>query len=300
MAGLIDLSDAVSSFTDFVSPTYWYDKFQEGQARDEARQVRGTDIARDEKWLERNSISGRIAEGASHGIGKLAALGAQGTGSASAFGQDTPTISKIHDTNAQGTRLANQLLSAQIESQKLDNLKKQQELVPKTTNPGAPGAGFMPGKKLPSGSIIEKPMERTATYPGTSHMEPGAVPGLGFESGVTSDGQRILYPVPSKDIKERIEDSPYELRNFIRDGILPAIGYTHSRPPQEELKDPKNNEWTFTSPLGGWVETSKPWYRRGTNKPGWHDPLIGGKGFTQGPDGKEQRSNWRQRVTGRR
>lgn len=210
---------------------YMFNQFHQGQARDEARSIRAGDIERDQKNFERNTITGRIQEGAAHGLSKLASIGAQPNNSMTAtVGQALPSLSSGQNINPH-SRLEAQLLNSQIEGVRLDNLKKAQDL--RTSSTGSPDqGGFMPGTKRSNhGShIVEKPMERTSTFPGKPHMEPGAVAGSGFE--VTPTG---LAPIPSGDVKERIEDSPYELRNFFRYGILPNFGNVTGEPPKSAL-----------------------------------------------------------------
>ena len=65
----VGLGDGLGSFLNTFNPLAW---FQQGQARDENRQVRADDIDRQERWLERNSIRGRISEGTAMGLSKLA------------------------------------------------------------------------------------------------------------------------------------------------------------------------------------------------------------------------------------
>lgn len=249
MAGLIDISDAIQDFTQPFSPQRMWDEFKEGQARDEARTIRAEDIAREEKWLERNSISGRISEGMARGLSLTAAAGVQpGSQQSSTIGQDSGYLSMNkhagQSANNQTERLTQQLLQAQIDSANLDNLKKLQELEhPRTTGRPTPSDSFMPGgsQSIKGGKrVIDKPLERTASYPGSPHMVAGAVPGVGYE--VTPTG---LAPIPSQDAKQGIEDSPYEARHFWNYGILPNFGFTESAPPLSALP-PGASKWSWS------------------------------------------------------
>lgn len=113
------------------------------------------------------------------------------------------------------------------------------------------GQGNAPGG---SNLVKEKPMERTPGAPGQMHQEPGAITDVGYVR--TKSGG--FLPVPSKDVKERIEDmSVYELTHMLRNYILPTFGINRSPPPAPLPKD---------SP--GWVYDPIRGYRPGKNVPG--------------------------------
>lgn len=255
MSILSAITGAVNAF----NPIGWaQDQFNLGQARDEARTVRLEDRADQAAHNERQSISGRVKEGASVGLSPLASIGAQsGTGGVTAIGQDTSYLNQhggqqnsMSATDRTTARLSQSLLEQQIEGQRLENLKKSQEL--KQPQPGAPvsGSNFMPGGgQTIRGGISEKNMERTTSYPGKPHMEPGAVVGSGFET--TPSG---LAPVPSGDIKQRIEDSPYELRHFYRYGVLPNFGDRTTKPPRFPEMTKKDLVWAWSRSAQEWQQ----------------------------------------------
>lgn len=275
LEALGSLADIAEEWMPFTPQNLW-DEFKEGQARDEARQVRASDIERDEKWLERNSISGRISEGMRHGLSLTAAAGVQpGSQQSSTIGQDSGYLAMNRSgqsANNKTERLTQQLLQSQIDAQNLQNLKLFQELEHERT-PDQPAAGdsFMPGgsQSIKGGKrVIDKPLERTASYPGSPHMVAGAVPGVGYE--VTPTG---LAPIPSQDAKQGIEDSPYELRHFLNYGILPNFGIEDSKPPKSAL--PKGaGDWEWSIARQEWQpyypDNKVPFYNReGT----WMGPL---------------------------
>lgn len=236
MEGLAALADFMEDLPG--SPQFLWNEFKEGQARDEARTVRAEDIAREEKWLERNSISGRIAEGMSKGLSLTAAAGVQpGSQQSSTIGQDSGYLAMNragNSSNNRTERLTQQLLQSQIDHQDLQNLKLFQELEhPRTTGAPTPGDSFMPGgsQSIKGGRRIDEgPMKRTTSYPGRPDMEPGAINTQGYS--ITETG---LMPIPSADIKERIEDSPYEWSHFYRYGITPGFGGQTGKPPKEVM-----------------------------------------------------------------
>jgi len=248
MAGILDtLGD--SAFNPLNWPGYLMDAHKEGQARDEARTVRAEDRA-DQALNQSNQLT--IAR-------ESIKAGGQGTiGSTMPVGQDTAYLNTQGSQNAMSStdrttaRLGQRLLESQIEGQNLDNLKKSQDLKKPNTGSVDPGTNFMPGgSQAVRGGITEKPMQRTVPYPGHPHMEPGGIVGSGFEKTPTGYG-----PIPSSDVKERIEDSPYELRHFYRYGILPNFGDRSTRPPQEAL--PKGAiDWQWSTMFQEWQPAFK-------------------------------------------
>lgn len=143
--------DDVGDFIDASPVGFLINEFRRGQARDEARTVRAEDIARENEVLERQSISGRIAEGAKHGISKLAALGAAPGGFSSPVGQDT---AYLNDAGGQSygnssSKLQRELLQAQIDGVKLDNLSKSQDIASRK-EAGRPGHSTRAVEVVPS------------------------------------------------------------------------------------------------------------------------------------------------------
>lgn len=95
---------------------------------------------------------------------------------------------------------------------------------------------------LPS-LINTSPMKRTASNPDARWQEPGAINDAGFSR--TSGG---LYPVPSSDVKERIEDNFWhESAHFLRNNLLPAISPKFNDPP---YKAPEGKAWVFDPVYG--------------------------------------------------
>lgn len=231
---------------------------REGQARDEARQVRATDTERDqqnfEKQLYQQSLSGRIEEGRKHGLSAMASIGAMPGGGAvsSPVGQDTSYnqmgVDIPHTSALEKKQI--QMLDAQIEHQKLQNAKLGQELNQKPVGTAPVGLGFMPGGST-GVNIKDIPMERTASMSGRPGAEPGAINSLGWAAG-DIPGRTILDPIPSKDIKERIEDSPYELDHYLTYKVMPMFGGSAGKPPSSALPFGKN-EWIFSKRYRSWV-----------------------------------------------
>lgn len=129
-----------------------------------------------------------------------------------------------------------QSMQLDVEGKTIDNQMRATQLRQLQTGPNFPGSdNFIPGQGN-SGMKIN-PAERTQSAPGRPAQEKGWVPDVGYARTDTG-----LTPVPSKDVKERIEDqlvpeSMWAARNY----ILPNIG-KGEKPPKSML--PKGyNDW---------------------------------------------------------
>lgn len=123
--------------------------------------------------------------------------------------------------------LQNELLRAQIAK------LKAQVGPPIPTADNNPWA--IPGQAatLWSDSVKPKPHEITATRGDVMHQEPGPMPALGFANTGTG-----YMPIPSKDIKDRIEDMgilPWIWGAV--NNIAPNFGLFHSPPGHIKLKE---------------------------------------------------------------
>jgi len=198
-----------------------------------------------QKQFAQEGIRWKVADAKAAGIHPLAALGAQTTsyapvsvggpslasGLASA-GQDISravdatrtggerldAYSKtIQDLNVQRMGLENELLASQI-------AKVRQA----GGNPPMPTPGdrrFLEGQG-DSPLVKVSPFSRTAADPANPAIEAGASPETGYGRSITG-----WAPVPSKDIKERIEDNlPAELSWMIRNQIAPTFGQRYNPP----------------------------------------------------------------------
>lgn len=242
------------SVIDSVNPFKWAaDQFNLGQARDEARQVRQEDVARDEKWRERDSISGRITEGMNRGLSLTAAAGVQPSmGSTAAIGQDTNYLNSAGSQNfltaeeRRQLRLNTEILQAQKEGLELDNLKKMQDLNPESRKVGQPVAGdnIMPGKgqTVRGGLVVDKPLERTAALPGRGSQEAGVISDYGYT--LTKDGHLAIRP--GTEQKQSMEDDLIsELSWHLRNRVTP--------PPYPKEHDPgPGRYWKWIPLLGEW------------------------------------------------
>lgn len=229
-----DLSDRIGNVTGET----------ERQARDEAYRIRNEDVAREEKWLERNSISGRIAEGRSHGLSTSAAAGLSG-------GFGSPTSVGLGDYMARAgqsndsffKKWSEAFLTAQLEGLKLDNLGKAQDI-------GVGGKNPMPGKPRPT---MPKPFAASVDISPSSGKDPSNILDYTYSEG--QDGGQ--YVVPSEAAKERSEDNFVQERMWdFRNYIKPVFTNKAPRPPQ---KDPGEGYYWKYSPLqAAYFRTKKP------------------------------------------
>lgn len=131
--------------------------------------------------------------------------------------------------------LENELLRAELAS-KNGRLRA-------TPNPPfpAPGANHfnIPGQ-VQSGDpyVKSKPLEVAPGAPGQPQSEGGAVTDVGYARTATG-----WAPVPSKDVKERMEDNIFqEANHFMRNNIFPTLGINLAPPP---FAAPPGQAWVF-------------------------------------------------------
>lgn len=130
--------------------------------------------------------------------------------------------------------LENDLLRTQLASQ-VGRLR--QAATPPFPQSGEAGAYLIPGQSS-SPLIKNKPLEVTPGVSSQPQSEGGAVTDVGYAR--TSTG---WAPVPSKDVKERIEDNVIqEFMHAFRNNVLPTFGMNRSPPP---FPAPKGKEWQF-------------------------------------------------------
>lgn len=129
--------------------------------------------------------------------------------------------------------LQNQLLKIQI-----------QNSTPQVPGPGMSGDYLMDGQ---GNAVKVEPVTSTATMIGRPGNEAAAIPDVGYARG---DDPNMLYPVPAKHVKERIEDSwadtDWMLRNRlfkVLTGGKPPPGYTWSILKQGYRKNNTNQKW---------------------------------------------------------
>ena len=103
----------------------------------------------------------------------------------------------------------------------------------------------------PGPSIVDKPLERTMTQPGLPAQEVGHVPDVGYARTATG-----FAPVPSQDVKNRIEDQVIpEAMWSLRNNLLPTIGLGEK--PSNKLLPPGYKDWFYHPLKQEWQPTKK-------------------------------------------
>lgn len=177
-----------------------------------------------------NSIGNAVAS-AGQDIGRAVNATATSSQRATAFTQAAQKLS------LEKGALENELLRAELASK---NGRLRQAAMPPF-----PGDNYLiPGQSGSPVSVKDKPLERIAAHPDAKHMEPGAITDVGHAR--TSGG---LFPVPSGDAKERMEDNWYqETMHFLRNNLLPAISPAFNDPPK--VKPKEGHVWVYDPVYG--------------------------------------------------
>lgn len=217
-----------------------------------------------QREFAQNGIQWKVEDAKKAGIHPIYALGgntASFTPVTSNFAADTSMPNAIaaagqdigravNATRSQGARVdafTRTAQTLQLENMQLNNDVLRTEIASKVgrlnqqANPPMPSAAdnwLVPGQPAsgPAASlkrlIDDQAMKRTLGDPSRPHQEPGAITDTGHMR--TSGG---LFPVPSDDAKQRIEDNWYqETMHFIRNNLLPMISPKFNEPPHAAEK----------------------------------------------------------------
>lgn len=222
-----------------------------------------------QKEFAQSGIQWRVEDAKKAGIHPIYALGGSGasysptssnftadTSMGSALAQAGQDISSsMQKTQTAGARVDAYTAAAQklsLEKGSLENELLRTELASKTgrlrqtSNPPFPTVGnpyLIPGQ-ADSGidPIKNVPLERIPGRADAPHAEPGSVTDVGYAR--TAGGGYAA--VPSKDVKERIEDNlVQELMWAFRNNVMPSFGLNQSPPPKSTL--PKGYDaWVYS------------------------------------------------------
>lgn len=160
-------------------------------------------------------------------------------------------------TEDAGSRKLNEQLKAEtLRGMVLDNNQKamsaQLTSVNKPGNPPFPSSrgNIVPGQN--NSPVVDKALERTGQHSTARHSEGASIPSVGWAE--TDDGG--LMPIPSQDIKNRIEDQAIpEAIWAARNLIGPNMG-KGSKPPLSAL--PKGaHSWRWSLSRQAWYPDSK-------------------------------------------
>lgn len=234
--------------------------------------------ARLQKLFANRGIQWKVRDARKAGIHPLYALGASTTSYApqsvgnvatpdTAMGDALSSASQhigraINATSTHDQAFTGKMQALQLERGTLENELLRSQLV-RASAPGTPGPlpsenqkWLVPGQAsaaIPH-LITNEPLKRTASDPLAPYQEPGAITDTGHLR--TSGG---LFPVPSDNAKQRIEDNWYqETMHFIRNNALPMISPAFNQPPHAAKP---GMAWVY-SPIYGYKQVPDKWYRK--------------------------------------
>lgn len=193
----------------------------------------------------KHGISWKVADAERAGVHPLFALGANthsyapvGVGNAdtslASAGQDVGRA--ITAASTEGQRLG--AYSQAVQKLTLDKMGLENQLlasqIAKNNQPGTPPARqaldqpyFIPGQQDVPGIVKTSQFSRQASDLKNPWQEPAATSDVGFAH--TAGGKFAV--VPSKDLKEKIEDNFIaEMQWMVRNQLLPSLGFNKSAP----------------------------------------------------------------------
>lgn len=228
------------------------------------------DINRDQlassKEYAQNSIQWRVEDAKKAGIHPLAAMGLPlasaptlsvgNTDYASTYSDMGQSLGRAADAvMTRDERAATAAMDAlKLERASLENdlLRSQITSVQRSMQPAMPSNSDMPllvgqGNGYPTGGLLpppegyvnESPLSRVHSAPGRPAQEVGAVPDVGFARTATG-----YAPVPSQDVKNRIEDMVIpEILWADRNLLRPNLGQAER--PSDSLLPSKYHTWIW-------------------------------------------------------
>lgn len=251
-------------FDDIIQPVIGgvFDYYNDEQNRDAQDRANRQNYEMQKEFAQ-HGIRWRVDDARAAGLHPLAAVGASpasASPSYTAFQSDLlsnmgQNINRaINATRTQRER-DEEMHRLQIEGARLDNQYKQVLIKnAQVTNPPFPSNDLginLPGQSSSSSSMIEQiPVPRTASTPGRPYQDFGHVADYGYAR--TPYGLSII---PSRDIKERIEDQIIpETAWSIRNNLLPNFSKNFPTPKTKDYPLPKHMRdkgykswrWSFT------------------------------------------------------
>lgn len=217
-----------------------------------------------QREFAQNGIQWKVNDAKKAGIHPLYALGAQTVSySPVTAGTDFSAIGQNLGRAMDATRTGSQRIDAYTQTVQELQLKRmglENELLSSQIanirqaggNPQFPGDKFLLDGQASSGLVKDGPLKRVNANPGQPSAEPGAITDVGY-----SRTQRGWQPVPSNDVKQRIEDNIFqEVMHAIRNNIAPNWSSNYFNPPKHVKLAPwqywamengeyviKNHEW---------------------------------------------------------
>lgn len=249
------------------------------KARDAQNAMNERNIALQREFAQ-NGIQWKVEDAKKAGIHPIYALGGSTssfTPVSSNFAADTSMPNAIAAAGqdigraVNATRSASERVDAftrtsqalQLDNMQLQNDNLRAEIASKsarlaqTQNPPMPSVAdrfLVPGQaqtSLPASIIKPELFKQTPPDPWKPSQEPGANPDTGHLR--TSGG---LFPTPSQQAKESIEDNWYqETMHFIRNNLLPMISPKFNEPPYPAAK---GKVWVYDPVYGYKQVTDRP------------------------------------------
>lgn len=242
-----------------------------------------------QKEFAKNSIQWRVQDAQAAGISPLAAMGGPTMSYQSSVGGD-PMADAMANAGQHFGRAAKAYMSSeeravneQSNALKLEHMSLQNDLlrsqitsINNSSNPPFP----VMGSEVPHGQgelsqVRMIPPQREISPSGKASQSLGTIPDVGWTQTPTG-----LSPVPSKDVKERIEDQAvpetmWAIRNQLMPNIREFQNLPHNKPPNNLLpKGAIDWSWSFLN------QEYQPVYKK--QKYHWRDlrrwlPEKGGK-----------------------
>lgn len=250
---------------------------QNRQFQEEMYNRQFRDSERLQKEFAQSGIQWRIQDAKAAGVSPHFALGGQGASFSPSASVGSTPVAQVQPVTGEGAGLAAmgqdvgravhatmsaagrddaytqamqalQLKKVGVETELLQSqiARLRQQSSPSMPTPsdtfligGQGNAGRVESRPLPE-LFKDKPQERTPGAPGNLHAEPAAITDVTYAR--TASGN--YTPVPSKDMKERIEDMMIsEALWMFRNNLMPSISNTNFKPPNFAPK--QGHHWAF-------------------------------------------------------
>lgn len=250
-----------------------------GRKSDDSAEAAAKKNVKYQKQFAQQGIRWRVADAKAAGVSAEAALGASGaqfqptftggqSGSMAADAGQNIARAVMASSTAEDRKMEAALKAETLRGMRIENDHKAQ--LTRVNVPGNPPFPHDRGNVIPgqgNSPVRDVPLERTGQAPGARHSEGASVPSVGWAE--TADGG--LRPIPSQDIKNRIEDQVIpEVLWAGQNLVAPNFG-KGPKPPESAL--PKGAHWR-------WSVSRQAWYpskgRRNLGDKAWEfvEPLY--------------------------
>lgn len=214
-----------------------------------------------QREMAQHGVRWRVEDAKAAGIHPLFALGAnlpagspvQVFESEDNFGDRLARAGQGLSRAMDATRTSGERVSARLDALMLERSELQNELLRsqiarlnQQRNPAMPSVGpnleMLPGQgDVP---IYEsKPLEVTIPHVSMPHSEPSAITDVGWAKTATGG----VVPVPSKDVKERIEDNFIpETMWAVRNLLIPNLPFVRPRTPPRDMLPSGADHWEWS------------------------------------------------------